>query len=667
VHMFFGRYSRYDLAFTRLSVRMGFLFACFLDTPLIGCGKSQRLVSTLDNVDASTEDPETTFIPVVSCPPGTYVGGLTPTASCFPCPTGSFSDAADAPRCTLWSDCLPGSHVHLAGTATRDRSCAPCSIGTESTSTNQAVCTPTGTCAAGTVLRPGGKPSDCDPCVAGEHCPGAGLPKEECAAGFWDHDNDPATPCVEARHCLSGERVVRAPTALADRACTACESGSFSTTIDAPSCTTWTTCLPGTFVSQQGSATGDRACASCAAGTLSTSPNQSACLPEGACLAGTRQIIPATPTTDAVCEPCLAGRYCAGGEAPELLCPEGSWDDDGNAATECVPWTDCVPGQSVFTAGSSLIDRTCVSCPSSAFSVTANARQCALWTACEAGSFVSFPGSSLSDRMCTACPPDTFTSARNQSECLPVGACAAGTLELVPATPRTPAVCVACEAGTYCAGGTASKVTCPAGTWDNDQSAATTCIPHTTCGAGLRVLVDGTATIDLSCVACTSGSFSTSINAGSCTPWQDCAAGTFVSTQGSATQDRACTACATGTYTSNSNQNTCIPQGSCSPGTEQTSAGTATFPPSARRVRRAFIAQARPRPSKPAPMAHGTTTEPRRHRVPPGHRVPRVNTSRRSARRRPIAFAQDAQAAHSARRRMRSLARHGRPARRDRT
>jgi hypothetical protein len=478
------------------------------------------------------------------CRPGTYVASLLE-GLCAACPSGSFSDAPDAMRCRPWSDCLPGTYVSELGSDTSDRQCAPCAVGTESRSPNQGECIPSGTCAAGTVLRPGGKPSDCDPCAPGEHCPGAGLPKEPCTPGRWDHDSDPSTPCVEATRCETGQRVLAAPTALSDRSCTACESGTFSASSNASACAEWTTCLPGTFVSQQGTGTSDRACTPCPSGTQATSQNQSLCLAKGACPAGTKQTAPSTPTSDPVCEPCLTGGYCPGDDAPESPCPSGTWDDDNSAATACIPWTFCVPGQSVFTEGSRLSDRTCVSCGSGTFSVNVNAASCAMWTSCEAGSYVSASGSPMTDRVCAACPNGTYTTARNQTECLPVGACEAGTLEIQPATPRTPAVCEACEIGSYCAGGSAVKLSCTSGTWDHDSNSATACVAWTTCQLGEVIASSGSATTNRTCTACTSG-FTTTTNAASCTPWSTCPAGTVQVSPGTATSDTVCSSCSDG-------------------------------------------------------------------------------------------------------------------------
>lgn len=46
----------------------------------------------------------------------------------------------------------------------------------------------------------------------------------------------------------------------------------------------------------------------------------------------------------ACCAACSPGDYCAGDDAPATQCDAGTWDDDHNPATPCVPHTECVDG-----------------------------------------------------------------------------------------------------------------------------------------------------------------------------------------------------------------------------------------------------------------------------------------------------------------------------------
>ncbi len=301
-------------------------------------------------------------------------------------------------------------------------------------------------------------------------------------------------------------------------------------------------------------------------------------------------------------------------------CASGSYDDDGDPTTACVPWTACDPGQYVSTAGTATSDQVCAGCASGTFSTAADAADCVAWTTCPAGSFVTTKGSATSDQTCAPCAPGTYTTDANQSKCVTAADCPPGTVQTAPATATAAAVCKACAAGEYCAGGDVPPSACGGGTWDHDADPSTACVDRTVCAAGSAVTSEGNATTDRECAACAAGSFSATENAASCTPWTTCAAGTYVSSAGSATADRTCAACGSGTYsaaenasactawstcaagtyvstpgsdssdrvctacpadtyTSGFNQSACVAVGACAPGTIQTAPGTATSPP----------------------------------------------------------------------------------------
>jgi hypothetical protein len=195
------------------------------------------------------------------CAPGTYVSSPpseTSPRACAACPSGTFSSAANAPRCDAFRPCPIDSYVSRAGSPTTDQACAPCDPGTTTTGPNQASCVPKDSCPAGTTHREGGSPVDCDVCPPGSYCPGGGVPKVVCPANTWDNDNDPATPCAAATECLAGQRVFAEPTPLSDRACVACPSGSFSVSKNTATCTDLTHCEAGSFVSQPGTSVSDR-------------------------------------------------------------------------------------------------------------------------------------------------------------------------------------------------------------------------------------------------------------------------------------------------------------------------------------------------------------------------------------------------------------------------
>jgi hypothetical protein len=401
----------------------------------------------------------------------------------------------------------------------------------------------------------------CTACEPGTYCAGGAEAVVACGGGTWDDDQRSATPCAPWRTCAAGQRVQSEGTALVDRTCAACASATFTAEPNLGACAPWRDCQPGAYVSATGTATADRQCAACPSGTLTTVTNQSACLPADACPAGSVQTMAGSASSPPQCSPCEVGTFCAGGVAPREACAAGTWDHDASSATACVPWTDCVPGQRVSSTGSATVDRACEACAAGRFGDQPNAMLCAEWRTCPAGSYVSTLGTAVSDRQCSNCADGTFSSVPNQAACLPRGACPAGTEETSPATSTTPPVCAACEAGTFCPGGAAPKQGCPGGTWDHDASSATACVAWTTCSAGQFVTAAGAPTGDRGCAACAPGTFSTSGNASACAAWTACTPGSFVSAPGTATADRQCTVCSPGSSSTVANQASCLEPG----------------------------------------------------------------------------------------------------------
>jgi hypothetical protein len=491
------------------------LSACTAPTSEAGVVSAPDAAPSSDEAAVATAPTSATS----DCAPGSFESvaeGDDQARQCAPCPPGSFSTTPNAPVCVPWRVCPPGSFVREAGTAVRDRRCEECAAGSETTESNQSQCTPIPPCDPGTARPTQSSAAKCEPCEVGTHCPGGMMPKGVCGTGTWDDDADSRTPCRPVSDCSPGTRVAVAGTPTSDRVCTACVSGSFSAESNAASCTNWTSCAPGTFVASSGTATQDRTCEPCAPGTFSAQPNQSACVNEGECSAGSFLVNVPTPTEPAVCALCQAGSFCAGGAAPVEACPPGTWDNDQNPASACVPLTACLPGERIASAGSATSDRKCVACTAGTFSVVANALACAPWTACEPGSFVSASGSSTTDRTCGACPAGTYASAPNQASCQPHGSCPAGTVFVAAGTPRSEPQCDACEAGTYCAGAMASKQACAPGTWDDDGTSTTPCISWTVCAPGTFVSTAGSSVNDRSCTTCPSGTTTTATNEGAC-------------------------------------------------------------------------------------------------------------------------------------------------------
>lgn len=173
------------------------------------------------------------------------------------------------------------------------------------------------------------------------------------------------------------------------------------------------------------------------------------------------------------CEPCEAGVFCAGGDAEPVECGDGTWDGDGNPATECIAWTECTAGEYVDEAGSAVEDRQCAACPSGTFSTMENAEQCQSWSDCLRGEYIVAPGNRTTDRQC--------------------------------------AECVDCSSGDE-----VEPMPCEEGTWDHDANQASECVPWTDCPSGQYVAQAGSATEDRVCEDCPDGQTSHGPNASSC-------------------------------------------------------------------------------------------------------------------------------------------------------
>lgn len=324
--------------------------------------------------------------PWSQCAPGTAVGSVataTADVTCTPCVNG-YSTTANALTCTPWRSCAQGEYVTNAGTPTANRTCASCPPGSTSTERDQTHCDAVGACLPGSV--PDGQ-LGCTACVPGEFCPG-NTSAQRCsvADARWDHDQDPSTPCASWSLCMAGSRVASAGTATTDRRCEPCATG-FSLGVNSATCAPWAVCAEGTQVASMGTSTMDQGCAPCV-DSYSDVTNAEACRPWSECIPGSYVRNVGTPTNDTDCAPCLpgqagcgpctagtelsaegrcvacpAGTYCAG-DTPAVACAaeDEEWDDDGDPATPCAPWTDC-DEWGTLRGGDALTDRECFAAP----------------------------------------------------------------------------------------------------------------------------------------------------------------------------------------------------------------------------------------------------------------------------------------------------------------
>ncbi len=305
--------------------------------------------------------------------------------TCSPCALDAFSDVENAEVCVEHAVCAAGTFVLAAPTATSDRVCAACAAGYYSDVENASGCVAHTVCDAGSVVGTAGTAlldNVCVGCVAGAFCAGGGAPSVACAAGLWDADGDPATPCVEAQDCGGGGYEAVAPSPTTDRTCAALRD-----------------CDVGSFISEAATPTSDRVCAACPTGTYSVGLNVPACTAQAVCAAGATVAVAGTPSSNVECRDCESGEYCPGGDAPAVACV-GTWDDDADPVTACVAAQDCSAGTYVVSAASGTVDRVCAACAAEMFSDASNAAACAPWTPCDFEGLLIAPGTSTSNVEC---------------------------------------------------------------------------------------------------------------------------------------------------------------------------------------------------------------------------------------------------------------------------
>ncbi len=549
---------------------------------------------------------QSSCLPLDACPAGTVQtapGTDTTPPSCEACSVGQYCmgdtaapvvcgdgdttwdhDADPATACVERTECLAGNFVAVEGDGTTDRTCEVCGTGTFSTTSNAQSCDAWTTCVAGEYVETAGTTTTDQVCTT-------------CAAGSYSAVQD-AQSCTTWTDCVAGEFEETAGSSTTNRVCTGCASGTFSTTTNAGSCTAWTDCVAGEYVSTAGTASADRVCTDCPPDTYTSGPNQAVCVDVGTCAPGTVQTAPGNDTMPPECTACSAGEYCAGDTAPVVNCDDGdgTWDDDSDPATACVPRTDCTAGSYVSFEGNATADRMCTAC-ATGYTNTTNATSCTAWTTCGAGTEPTNTPTSTTDRTCGACGGSEFSTGGNTA-CAAWTNCSAGTEPTNTPDATTDRTCAACDAGEYTAAtntACAAWTVCGAGTEPTNSPTATTdrtcgacgageynstggntaCVAWTDCGAGTEPTNTPDASTDRTCAACDAGEYSSATNT-ACAAWTVCGAGTEPTNSPTATTDRTCGACGAGEYNSTGGNTACVAWTDCGVGTEPTNTPTST-------------------------------------------------------------------------------------------
>ncbi|XP_052572496.1 tumor necrosis factor receptor superfamily member 14-like isoform X2 [Peromyscus californicus insignis] len=129
---------------------------------------------------------------------------------------------------------------------------------------------------------------------------------------------------------------------------------------------------------------------------------------------------------------------------------------------------------------------------------------------CNPGYHVKQACSEWTGTVCAPCPPQTHTAhANGLSECLSCGVCDPdmGLVTWRECSSREDTVC-RCSPGYFCE------------TQEGDH--CSTCLPHTTCPRGQRVLKRGNYSQDTVCADCLIGTFSPGGTREECLPWTKC-------------------------------------------------------------------------------------------------------------------------------------------------
>ncbi|MFT3926082.1 MAG: hypothetical protein QM778_26295 [Myxococcales bacterium] len=326
----------------------------------------------------------------------------------------------------------------------------------------------------------------CRDCEPGEYCAGDLNDALACQTGFWDHDQDPRTPCVAQKHCAPGTRWLQGGDTVHDRVCEACPSGTFSTYTDATGCVPWQQCPKRT--ASEGTDQSDRVCL-----------DWTQC-GEGYYVVGVDEV--------------SQDRICA-------ACPDGTFNDKLNAAA-CTAWRTCPPGEHIKSAATAFVDRVCESCPPGSFSTADNTPTCSSHSYCGAGTYVVTPPAIDHDRTCAPCVGG-FTNSFNQAACTPFRTCNPGTRESVAATPTNDRTCTACPARFFSDSTNAKTCRpwnlCAIGEYETaapDASHDRACTAWSSCSAGQYISTQGSSQRDQRCSACTNGLHSYVKNADAC-------------------------------------------------------------------------------------------------------------------------------------------------------
>ena len=387
-------------------------------------------------------------IPFTQCSPE-YGSSVTPTASqntnCEQCTPGKYSAGGISTCTTCSSSCNKGYGMVQDCTLSRDLVCEPCEAGFYSGNDDKEPCTRSAEesdCGMNTIWIPGNATTPgqclCSPWVFGDPYSASGctmaptaypthsptksptkvptafptesptkaptsFPTENptyfCSSGFWDHDEDPTTPCIAHSKCAIGHGLVQEGTESQNTVCARCEWGTMSATLSKDPCISWNRCAVGFGV---GKATGD-------SGNDRRHPT---------------------------CKACASGKF----------------SDVEDATSHCLTHTKwCSPGTGVSVFGDATKDYECEICPDGTFSSTSSRQTCQAHRTCAAGAYIKTPGTASANKVCASCSlGTTFSSGSDAAVCNACKtSCPIGFGFITACTLTNDTVCSPCEDGFF--------------------------------------------------------------------------------------------------------------------------------------------------------------------------------------------------------------------------
>ncbi|HKO46287.1 MAG TPA: hypothetical protein VJV79_01105, partial [Polyangiaceae bacterium] len=271
---------------------------------------------------------------ISDCSPGnrqTAAPTKTTDRQCAACGANSFSTIKNADACTTWTVCTAAQYESMAPSVSANR-----------------VCTGLTSCAAGQRIKTAATATSnrvCEACPSGSFSTAANSTTcsawTTCTAAQYESMAPSAIAnrvCAGLTSCTAGQQIKTAATATSNRVCEACPSGSFSTTTNAATCSTWSQCAAGTYMSGSATATMDQPCAACAGGTFSATKNAASCQAWKTCANGQGETMAGTPSSDRTCAACATGTYGTGGTCQ--ACAAGTFSSS-TGATSCTACTTC--------------------------------------------------------------------------------------------------------------------------------------------------------------------------------------------------------------------------------------------------------------------------------------------------------------------------------------